>query len=70
VFVEATKPVGPKEGRSAFYAGYSDGFDDLGDRFYDDVDFDVKNVTDYTEGYNKGEDDRDDDNAERYRYVD
>ena len=70
VFVEATKPVGPKEGISAFYAGYSDGFYDLGYRFYDVDDVDVKNAFDYTEGYNKGEDDRDDDNAERYRYVD
>ena len=71
VFVEPPKPVGPKTGTTPFYAGYSDGYEDLGYRYnvnYDD--FDVKNSTDYNEGYSKGEDDRENDNAERYRYVD
>ena len=59
---------GPKLGNSAFYVGYSDGFNDAK---YDADDFDDGNesYTDYDEGYVKGESDRENGMPERYRYV-
>jgi hypothetical protein len=59
------KRTEPKTGSSAFYAGYSAGFQGL----YNDVDvFFGKDNTDYSEGYAKGSKDRWTGN-ERYRYV-
>jgi hypothetical protein len=49
-----------KTGSSEFYRGYTDGF-----RFNDYA----GKTMDYDEGYSKGSADREDGNAERYRYV-
>jgi hypothetical protein len=57
------KPVGPKEGSTNFYKGYSDGYNN---RQYNLPDVNRK---DYDDGYAKGEIARQDGNPERYRYV-
>jgi hypothetical protein len=57
-----------KSGSSAFYRGYSDGFGD--DNFNaTNVARNQKATQDYREGYEKGQEDRNDDMDERYRYV-
>lgn len=58
----ATHDIGleTKTGTSAFYKGYTDGFSN---KEYTGA------GTDYDEGYTKGSVDREDGNAERYRYV-
>jgi hypothetical protein len=63
-----SKPVytGPKLGNSAFYAGYSAGWQnsyDATDDYYS------KERRDYREGYEKGSDDRMYGGNERYRYT-
>ena len=63
-----SKPVytGPKLGNSAFYAGYSAGWQDS----YDATDNHYgKERRDYREGYEKGSDDRMYGGNERYRYT-
>lgn len=55
----------PKRGVSAFYRGYSDGFNGL---TYNDRTFWGKGVTDYVEGYDKGADDRADGAEARYEF--
>ncbi len=58
------KPV--QEGDSPFKRGYSDGF--FGNEF-NDSNFWGRQADVYSEGYDKGEADREDGRAERYRYV-
>jgi hypothetical protein len=55
-----------KTGSSAFYKGYSAGFQGI---YNASDDFYGKEYTDYSEGYTKGNRDRMDGNQERYRYV-
>ena len=55
-----------KTGTSAFYRGYSDGFDQ---NEYDDSAYWGKESDDYSEGYAKGETDHIEGSQERYRYV-
>ena len=56
----------PKLGSSAFYEGYTDGFS--GADFYSG-DYQGKDRWNYDEGYDKGSQDQDEGNDERYRYV-
>lgn len=55
-----------KTGSSAFYRGYTDGF--TGASNNSNL-FNYRDETDYEEGYDKGEADREDGRQERYRYV-
>ena len=62
--IEPPKPVAPrpvKEGSSAFYQGYTDGWNDMDCR-------DEYNQ-DYVEGFDKGQRDADNGVGPRYRYV-
>lgn len=56
---------GPKEGNSAFYKGYSDGFNG---REYSPMPGGIKAGNDYDEGFDKGDHDAEY-GDERYRYV-
>ncbi len=58
----------PKEGTSAFYRGYTDGFTD---HYYrTSINRSARDNQNYREGYEKGQADKEDGVAERYRYVD
>jgi hypothetical protein len=64
VQTQANRPM--KTGTSAFYKGYSAGWQgniNASREYYG------KEYTDYTEGYEKGSDDRENGGQERYRYV-
>jgi len=64
VQAQANRPM--KTGTSAFYKGYSAGWQgniNASREYYG------KEYTDYTEGYEKGSDDRENGGQERYRYV-
>jgi len=75
--VEFNKPVQnnassvrtePKTGSTAFYRGYTDGYND---REYNTADYWTStDMNDYEEGYEKGHWHREDGLDERYRYVD
>lgn len=56
----------PKTGSTSFYKGYSDGF--YG-RDYNDIDMTYPDYKNYAEGFDKGHDDRQYNDYERYRYV-
>lgn len=62
----AYRPQVMKTGASAFYKGYTAGFQGL---YNAQDDFFGKEHTDYSEGYTKGNTDRMRGNQERYRYV-
>jgi len=74
--VEFTKPVQsnansvrtePKTGSSAFYRGYTDGFESNAYNY----DFpSIKDQDNYEQGFTKGSDDSYEGKTERYRYVD
>ncbi len=57
--------VEPKKGSTAFYKGYSAGYNRMG---YDDTGLSFKASNDYSEGFDKGSDDKKW-GTERYRYV-
>lgn len=63
----APKPVvnAPKTGSSAFYRGYTDGYDG---KEYDNK-YHGRDYTNYDEGFDKGVDDKDWDDDPRYQYV-
>lgn len=74
--VEFTKPVQsnansvrtePKTGSSAFYRGYTDGYE--GDEYNRDFPS-IKDQDNYEQGFTKGSDDSYEGKPERYRYVD
>ncbi len=61
------RPQVMKTGSSAFYRGYTDGF--TNHYYRTSINRSAKDNQDYSEGYTKGEIDRQDGNQERYRYV-
>jgi hypothetical protein len=56
----------PKKGVSAFYQGYSDGFNG---RDFNDSPFHGQDYINYGEGYDKGQDDKDEGKAARYVFA-
>jgi len=64
-----TRPVqtGPKTGDTVFKRGYTSGF--TGQEYMNQYRFGTKEATDYTEGYEMGEQDAHSGTPERYRYV-
>jgi hypothetical protein len=59
--------TGPKTGDTVFKKGYTDGYN--GSRYANDYNYGSKQHKDYDEGYHMGNSDRNNGDAERYRYV-